>query len=91
MPVASRLHSGGLGFPAGARCLVPAEAVRTGHNALLGFGGLARAPPGKAGKPVTGAYAGTEGEIAPIIARPGGITAATRRSGYTAPGFFMIE
>jgi hypothetical protein len=26
-----------------------------------------------------------------MIARPGGITAATRRGGYTVPGSFMIE
>jgi len=26
-----------------------------------------------------------------MVARPGGITAATRRGGYTAQGSFMIE
>jgi hypothetical protein len=26
-----------------------------------------------------------------MVARPGGITAVTRRGGYTVPDFFMIE
>ena len=91
MPVLSRLPSGGRGLPVGTGCLAWAEAVRAGHSVLLGSGTWLAHRRERAGKPDTDAYAGTEGEIAPMVARSGGITAATRRGGYTVPSFFMIE